>query len=352
MDPQVQAALVAGGVGLISLGGTVVVALRGFRASKEAAAMAADAAHQDTAETLKVQREQLDRTLDQQRVQLAKTLDQQREQLDRTLAEQREQLARTLGEQRVRLFNDRYAAAADALGHEKAAARLAGVYAFAALADDWEGQRQTCIDVLCGYMRFPYQPTPGQDGYREGEKEVRHSLIRIIRDHLRDSAAVSWQGCIFRFHHVTFDGGDLSHIRMSGGYMSFYDARLPTGLLDFRGAEFSGGTVSFLDAEFSGGIADFRRATLSGGEVKFERATFSGSAVEFQHAKLLSGSMSFEDATFSAGTVDLTHSFFAGALIDFSQSRFSGGNVDLRNPAEISKPPKVPDPLPAGLLRS
>ena len=87
--------------------------------------MAADAAHQDTAETLKVQREQLDRTLDQQRVHLAKTLDQQRE-----------QLARTLGEQRVRLFNDRYAAAADALGHEKAAARLAGVYAYAALADD------------------------------------------------------------------------------------------------------------------------------------------------------------------------------------------------------------------------
>ena len=35
--------------------------------------------------------------------------------------------------------------------------------------------------------------------------------------------------------------------------MSFYGAKLPTGLLDFRGAEFSGGTVDFLDAEFSGG---------------------------------------------------------------------------------------------------
>jgi hypothetical protein len=308
------------------------------------------AAHQDTAETLQVQREQLDRTLDQQRTQLTETLQQQREQLDRTLAEQREQLAKTLSEQRVRLFSERYAAAAEALGHGKSATRLAGVYAFAALADEWKEQQQTCIDVLCGYIRFPYQPMPGLDGYQEGEREVRHSLIRVIRDHLRDDAAVSWRGRIFRFHHATFDGGDLSQIRMSDGYMSFYGAKICDGLLDFRGAKFSGGTVDFLEAEFSGGRVDFRRAKLSGGEVKFPRAIFSGSEVNFQHAKLQSGSLSFQDATFSAGTVDVRHALFTGALIDFSQSSFSGGSVDLRDPEEVTEPPKVPDPRPTGLL--
>jgi hypothetical protein len=53
-------------------------------------------------------------------------------------------------------FTDRYESAAEQLGHEKAAVRLAGVYAMARLADDWEARRQTCIDVLCAYLRMPY----------------------------------------------------------------------------------------------------------------------------------------------------------------------------------------------------
>src|SRR4051794_1582805 len=46
----------------------------------------------------------------------------------------------------------RYQDAATQLGHDKPPVRLAGVYAMARLADDWEEQRQTCIDVLCGYL--------------------------------------------------------------------------------------------------------------------------------------------------------------------------------------------------------
>jgi hypothetical protein len=55
-------------------------------------------------------------------------------------------------------FTSRYTAAAEQLGHEKAAVRLAGVYALARLADEWAPQRQTCIDVLCAYVRMPYDP--------------------------------------------------------------------------------------------------------------------------------------------------------------------------------------------------
>ncbi|MBT2511344.1 hypothetical protein J7I98_37125 [Streptomyces sp. ISL-98] len=55
---------------------------------------------------------------------------------------------------------ERYTTAADQLGHDEAAVRLAGVYAMARLADDWIEQRQVCIDVLCAYLRMPYEPDP------------------------------------------------------------------------------------------------------------------------------------------------------------------------------------------------
>src|SRR5215813_4516728 len=60
-------------------------------------------------------------------------------------------------------LNARFATAADKLGSEAPAVRLAGVYAMAGLADDWPENRQTCVDVLCGYLRLPYDPDPGED---------------------------------------------------------------------------------------------------------------------------------------------------------------------------------------------
>src|SRR3954454_17543061 len=53
-------------------------------------------------------------------------------------------------------LSKRYQDAAEQLGHDKAAVRLAGVYAMARLADEWPEQRQTCVDVLCAYMRMPW----------------------------------------------------------------------------------------------------------------------------------------------------------------------------------------------------
>lgn len=52
----------------------------------------------------------------------------------------------------------RYTTAAEQLGHESAPIRLAGVYALASLADDWNDfgkpdERQVCIDLLCAYLR-------------------------------------------------------------------------------------------------------------------------------------------------------------------------------------------------------
>ncbi|MFD3504867.1 integrase [Streptomyces sp. NPDC058678] len=90
-------------------------------------------------------------------------------------------------------------------------------------------------------IRF-YQTDPDAPGYKEGEREVRHTVIRLIRDHLRLPPVQphSWQGLDFDFTGVTFDGGDLS------------------------GAKFSGGVVRFDGAEFSGGSVDFATCRLAG----------------------------------------------------------------------------------------
>ena len=92
------------------------------------------------------------------------TLIKQGEQLDKTLKAQSEQLDRTLAEQRTRTLNERFNTVAEQLGSDKPpAVRLAAVYAMAGLADDWQDHRQMCVDVLCAYLRMPYEPGPGDD---------------------------------------------------------------------------------------------------------------------------------------------------------------------------------------------
>ena len=80
----------------------------------------------------------------------------------------RQSAQKTLEHERTRLFNERFITAAELLGHSEEACRLAGVHAMAGLADDWTKRRQTCIDVLCAYLRMPYPPRP-QEGARRGQ---------------------------------------------------------------------------------------------------------------------------------------------------------------------------------------
>jgi hypothetical protein len=212
MDPQVVAAIIAAVVSVLTLVGTLAAQYLGRRATGR-----------DT----------------------EKPFEEQRQHLDRTLAEQSRQLDRTLAEQRTRTWNERFATAADRLGSDKpAAVRLAGVYAMAGLADDWEANRQTCVDVLCAYLRMPYEADPGKDSSGpeqlafQSSREVRHTVIRVISAHLQDGAAVSWQGLNFDFTGVVFDGGSFVKPRFSGGTVSFGRAEFFGGVVNFDGAEF------------------------------------------------------------------------------------------------------------------
>ena len=403
MSPQVTAAIIAAGVGVLTVIATVAVQISGRR---------------PTEDTLKA-------------------LAQQREQLDKTLAAQREQLDTTLAEQRTRTFNERFATAAGQLGSDKPPeVRLAGVYAMAGLADDWKNNRQTCIDVLCGYLRMPYEPDPGDEApgperlaFR-ASREVRHTVIRVITAHLQAGAKLSWQGLDFDFTGVVFDGGDFRHAEFSGGMVSFYAAEFSGGTVFFAprpvlrrhcqlqqrrvlrrhcqlrprrvlrrhgrlqlgrvlqrrgqlllrrvlrrpgrlrpcevlrrhcllrqrpvlrrhdvftGARFSGGNVHFTTAEFFGGQVDFGGVDTALGMLNQDgtvdyrfEAEFSGGQVDFDYAKFSGGTVSFRGAKFSGGQVDFRHAELSGGQVDFRHAEFADGTVDFSEAGDWSVPP-------------
>ena len=67
-------------------------------------------------------------------------------------------------------FAQRFGAASAQLGDSDTAVRIAGVYAMAAAAADESpvfSRRQQCIDVLCGYLRLPYDPDAGSNNLSE-----------------------------------------------------------------------------------------------------------------------------------------------------------------------------------------
>jgi uncharacterized protein YjbI with pentapeptide repeats len=310
------------------------------------------------------------------------------------VAYRRQRVAETSSvHERTRVLNERFTAIAAQLGEDQAAVRLAGVHAMAGLADDWEENRQTCIDVLCAYLRMPYEADPGEEAPAterlafRADREVRHTAIRVITAHLREGAAVSWQGLDFDFTGVVFDGGSFYRAVFSGGKVSFEGAMFRDGRVSFADAMFSGafvsfqaaefstsvsfvgasfysGTVNFYSAVFSGGLVNFGSAKFAGGQVTFHTALFrggevsfdcdfcgselnfyftrfSGGQVDFMGAVLSSGSLSFNYATFSAGKLDFSFADFSGASVRFTDAKFLGGIVDFSE-ATLSHPPQFP----------
>ena len=215
MTPEVEAAIIAAGVGIL----TLIGAAYGTRKSS-----------QDTKDALNEQ------------------ITEQSKQLDKTLKVQSDQLDRTLDEQRTGTLNERFATAADQLGSDKPAVRLAGVYAMAVLADDWEANRQTCVDAPCAYLRMPYEPDPGDEAPGAGAACLPGQPRSPPHCHPGYQRAPEWprrqvwRGLKFDFTGVVFDGGDFGGVnffrRNFIGTVSFVGAEFPTGRVNFRRAEF------------------------------------------------------------------------------------------------------------------
>jgi uncharacterized protein YjbI with pentapeptide repeats len=269
-------------------------------------------------------------------------------------------------------FVERFGAAAAQLGDHDVAVRIAGVYAMAGVADESTGvRRQQCIDVLRGYLRLPYSPELGSnhqsklvltehrigdDGsplgqqerhleYRQNDKEVRATIVRVIADHLRDHE-YSWSACDFDFRTAHLEDASFSRAAFDG--FARFDAVTFSGrawfdrATFFRPAVFTGAAFSsrawfdgatffqavFERATFShstwskatfSGPAQFNQATFSG-DAEFREATFSISA-EFGKARF-SGEADFGKATFSLGA-QFNQATFSGKA-RFGEATFSG----------------------------
>jgi uncharacterized protein YjbI with pentapeptide repeats len=298
----------------------------------------------------------------------------------------RRQRVAEFAEQRegTRLFNERFATAAGQLGDDRPAVRLAGVYAMAGLADDWPQQRQTCVDVLCAYLRMPYEPElRGRDQQQifRAAREVRHTAIRVITAHLqpdnqRAATMQDWRGLDLDFTGTVFDGGSFRSAEFTGGTVSFDNAQFTGEIIDFTQARFTGGTVHFTSseftsravnfgsaeftgatvrfagAEFSGGAVSFAGAEFSGGTVSFRYAQFTGRMVTFTDARFTGATVEFGSAEFTGGTVSFNRAAFTGGIVSLADAAFTGGTVEFSSPTDWSVPPHLPlgETPPPGVL--
>jgi hypothetical protein len=96
----------------------------------------------------------------------------------------------------------------------------------------------------------------GRDPHEE--RQVRHTVIRLIAAHLQPAAEVSWQTHHFDLTGAVLDGGD-----------------------DFTGIEVTARTVLTLaGAKFTGDEVTFDWAKFTGGEGTFDWAKFAGGTVD------------------------------------------------------------------------
>jgi uncharacterized protein YjbI with pentapeptide repeats len=267
----------------------------------------------------------------------------------------------------TKLCNERFGRAADEIGSDRAAVRLAGVHALAGLADDWPAGRQTCVDVLCAYLRMPYTgATPQNADVETGnkaedhaelrrvgeERQIRQTVLGLIGVHLRVEAVVSWTGLDFDFTGSVFDGGDLGGSWFTGGRVSFQDVTFLGPRFSFQDGMFSGGTVLFDGAHFASGGIYFGGARFCGADVYFSGANFDGSAVSFVGASFTGGHLHL-NAAFRTGSVTFDLAEFRGTQVTFEGARFSGATVDLSTPRAYDVPPRLDRwerGVPAGLL--
>jgi hypothetical protein len=177
-----------------------------------------------------------------------------------------------------RRITDLYSKAADQLGSDKAAVRLAGLYSLERLAQDMPASRQTIINVLCAYLRMP-----AVEG--DQEPEVRRTAQTILHRHLQPAQHEAfWPGTDLDLAGAQLDRFNMSKIRVRRatfggatfiGWTTFAEAGF-TEAAHFGGATFTG-SVNFGSALF-GADARFKGVTFEGA-AQFDDAQFLGAAL-------------------------------------------------------------------------
>lgn len=250
----------------------------------------------------------------------------------------------------IKLFAERFTKASDQLGSDKAPVRLAGMYALEDLAQGTPSQRQTIVNVLCAYLRMPYDPpVPSKNAATEQaadvdaqflasvehtpsvtpevlkqELQVRLTAQRILADHLCPGSSPSnpmtaYWGTPDADIDIDLTGATLIDFKLR-------DCRIGTGR--FEGATFNGwawfdrmaftGDAWFSEATFSE-VAEFTKAAFSG-YASFGQMRFSG--------KARFGEVTFRGDTWFGGTTFSGDTWFSEVTFhrdaEFGEAMFSG----------------------------
>lgn len=245
-----------------------------------------------------------------------------------------------------RALRERYTEAAELLGSPQFPMRMAGVYALAALADDWhrfgdDTERQVCIDLLCAYLRTDTSARYGAEDITDTEKHakweeenaVRAGIIATIRARrlrsLAEDDARSWRTCALDltgaklmradFSDADLRGADLANADLTEAFlfrtnltgMKLFAVKLVGAILD--AADLS---KAFLDG------VDFTNATILNS--KFNHADLEGAKLmgaKITDSSFIDAFLAFADLTSAEiDTADFTRADLAGAVL---------ANVDL-----------------------
>ena len=286
------------------------------------------------------------------------------------------------------VLSGRFDAAVRLLGDQTApAVRLAGVYALASVADDWESERQTCLDVLCSYLRLVNDHNEARGGEQD-DREVRLAVISSIADRLRGIYGRNWtgvrvdlsgvhleradftnlraEGCSFVLtagrisdHGVVFDNGifedcvfnldelciessfSMQKCELIDSQVSMSRLQLSEGVVDFSESRFHGGLYRFYDLKLTGGALDFTKCELSVN--RDDRWKNSGGMFRFDEAILSSGKLSFRGARFRhygglddevshlPKSLSLYGAHLQGSVIDISEASLRAVDIECGN---------------------
>jgi uncharacterized protein YjbI with pentapeptide repeats len=251
-------------------------------------------------------------------------------------------------------FSRRYEVVVSQIGDGKAAVRLGGVYSLARLADDWVDQRQTCVDVLCAYLRMPFEPDRESPDHPKGEPQVRNAILRQISDRLKQPATSksSWSGRKIDLAGAYLLGADFQGVIFGRG--SSFRKTVFADSANFSSSFFES-DANFMGAEFKGRalFVDFNKlsqkppATSTANGSYFCEAVFSGTA-DFSGARFL-GTADFRKTSFMfvdalRGLADLLNGRYVKddrGGVSFKEAEFHGDldvlEMEVRNNPDLSE---------------
>ncbi|MFG3558679.1 pentapeptide repeat-containing protein [Micromonospora sp. NPDC047557] len=226
-----------------------------------------------------------------------------------------------------------YVAAADQLGSDKAAVRLAGLYALERLGQDNPKLRQTVVDVWCAYLRMPYVPPvevlrgsvkrspehPSDDAEapdakteaeRREELQVRLTAQRLLAAQLRRTQTDTDQTAYW----IDAKGNRMTTDLVGAVLVNFSFASCEIEQGDLSGAQFHG-VADLSEAQFHG-VADLSEAQFHG-DANLSEAQFHGDTnldeAQFHGVAYLS------DGQFHGDTYLSEAQFHGGAILSGTQ---------------------------------